>query len=79
MRNIESYTVQKLVRINNQGPIKITNNFLFAGTFCGVFRRQALDRGAMMLGANKIVTGLLNNQINSIVVFLLSTFNMRKN
>jgi len=26
-------------------------------TFCGVFRRQALDRGAMMLGANKIVTG----------------------
>ena len=26
-------------------------------TFCGVFRRQALDRGAMKLGANKIVTG----------------------
>uniref|UniRef100_A0A061QUI8 Cytoplasmic tRNA 2-thiolation protein 1 n=1 Tax=Tetraselmis sp. GSL018 TaxID=582737 RepID=A0A061QUI8_9CHLO len=26
-------------------------------TFCGVFRRQALDRGAVMLGANKIVTG----------------------
>eukprot|EP00794_Sanderia_malayensis_P000424 gene425-1065_t len=26
-------------------------------TFCGVFRRQALDRGAMLLGANKIVTG----------------------
>ncbi|XP_005097680.1 cytoplasmic tRNA 2-thiolation protein 1 [Aplysia californica] len=26
-------------------------------TFCGVFRRQALDRGAMMLGADKIVTG----------------------
>lgn len=26
-------------------------------TFCGVFRRQALDRGAMMVGANKIVTG----------------------
>ena len=26
-------------------------------TFCGVFRRQALDRGAMMLGVNKIVTG----------------------
>ncbi|KAH7443386.1 hypothetical protein KP509_02G032000 [Ceratopteris richardii] len=26
-------------------------------TFCGVFRRQALDRGAVMLGANKLVTG----------------------
>jgi len=26
-------------------------------TFCGVFRRQALDRGAMLVGANKIVTG----------------------
>mmetsp|Transcript_32431 Transcript_32431/g.91904 ORF Transcript_32431/g.91904 Transcript_32431/m.91904 type:complete len:322 (-) Transcript_32431:238-1203(-) len=26
-------------------------------TFCGVFRRQALDRGAVMLGANKVVTG----------------------
>ncbi|XP_047128818.1 cytoplasmic tRNA 2-thiolation protein 1 isoform X1 [Hydra vulgaris] len=26
-------------------------------TFCGVFRRQALDRGAMLVKANKIVTG----------------------
>lgn len=26
-------------------------------TFCGVFRRQALDRGAVMLGVDKIVTG----------------------
>ena len=26
-------------------------------TFCGVFRRQALDRGAVLLKANKIVTG----------------------
>ncbi|KAI6183109.1 PP-loop domain containing protein [Aphelenchoides bicaudatus] len=26
-------------------------------TFCGVFRRQALDRGAFKLGANKVVTG----------------------
>lgn len=26
-------------------------------TFCGVFRRQALDRGAIMLGVDKIVTG----------------------
>ncbi|XP_063954959.1 cytoplasmic tRNA 2-thiolation protein 1-like [Lytechinus pictus] len=26
-------------------------------TFCGVFRRQALDRGAMLVNADKIVTG----------------------
>ncbi|CAD5218622.1 unnamed protein product [Bursaphelenchus okinawaensis] len=26
-------------------------------TFCGVFRRQALDRGAMLVGAVKLVTG----------------------
>ena len=26
-------------------------------TFCGVFRRQALDRGALKLGVNKLVTG----------------------
>ncbi|KAK3097293.1 hypothetical protein FSP39_008428, partial [Pinctada imbricata] len=26
-------------------------------TFCGVFRRQALDRGALMLNVDKIVTG----------------------
>jgi hypothetical protein len=27
------------------------------GTFCGVFRRQALDRGAAALGVDHIVTG----------------------
>ena len=26
-------------------------------TFCGVFRRQALDRGALLVKADKIVTG----------------------
>lgn len=26
-------------------------------TFCGVFRRQALDRGAAMLGINHVITG----------------------
>ena len=26
-------------------------------TFCGVFRRQALDRGALLLGANMVATG----------------------
>jgi tRNA(Ile)-lysidine synthase TilS/MesJ len=30
---------------------------LLAGTFCGVFRRQALDRGAAQLGVDHIVTG----------------------
>lgn len=30
---------------------------MFAGTFCGVFRRQALDRGAAQLGVDHIVTG----------------------
>ncbi|TNN09351.1 Cytoplasmic tRNA 2-thiolation protein isoform 1 [Schistosoma japonicum] len=26
-------------------------------TYCGIFRRQALDKGALLLGANKICTG----------------------
>jgi len=26
-------------------------------TVCGVFRRQALDRGAQVIGANKLLTG----------------------
>ena len=39
-------------------PLIISNKkMLIAGTFCGVFRRQALDRGAMLLKCNKIVTG----------------------
>ena len=33
------------------------NFHLISGTFCGVFRRQALDRGAMLLKVDKIVTG----------------------
>ena len=35
----------------------ITLNLVFVGTFCGVFRRQALDRGALLVKADKIVTG----------------------
>lgn len=27
------------------------------GTFCGVFRRQALDRGAILMKVDRIVTG----------------------
>ena len=30
---------------------------LTQGTYCGVFRRQALDRGSAMLGINHILTG----------------------
>lgn len=42
------WTMDKIVR-----QIGLKNNC----TFCGVFRRQALDRGAMLLGVEKIVTG----------------------
>merc|ERR1719210_2642793 len=37
-------------------------------TFCGVFRRQALDRGAMLLGVNKICTGHNADDIAETVV-----------
>ena len=37
-------------------------------TFCGVFRRQALDRGALMLGVNKICTGHNADDIAETVV-----------
>lgn len=35
----------------------VIHSCLSLGTFCGVFRRQALDRGAMLLKVDKIVTG----------------------
>ncbi|KAM7293802.1 cytoplasmic tRNA 2-thiolation protein 1-like isoform X2 [Ixodes scapularis] len=38
------------------------------GTFCGVFRRQALDRGASKLGVNKMVTGHNADDIAETVV-----------
>lgn len=51
-------------------------------TFCGVFRRQALDRGAMMLGVDHIVTGhnaddmaetvLMNSKANNVSLLLFS-------
>ncbi|KAM7315142.1 cytoplasmic tRNA 2-thiolation protein 1 [Ixodes scapularis] len=37
-------------------------------TFCGVFRRQALDRGASKLGVNKMVTGHNADDIAETVV-----------
>lgn len=42
------WTMDKIVQI-----IGLKNNC----TICGVFRRQALDRGATLLGCNKLVTG----------------------
>lgn len=42
------WTMDKIVKV-----IGLKNNC----TICGVFRRQALDRGATLLGCNKLVTG----------------------
>jgi len=42
------WTMDKIVSV-----IGLKNNC----TICGVFRRQALDRGAVMLGCDKLVTG----------------------
>lgn len=42
------WTMDKIVEV-----IGLKNNC----TICGVFRRQALDRGATLLGCNKLVTG----------------------
>lgn len=47
-RELYGWSMDEIVRV-----IGTKNNC----TFCGVFRRQALDRGAMLLGANKMVTG----------------------
>jgi len=50
--------VQEIGLKNNCKSIDNTITYsLILGTFCGVFRRQALDRGAMLLGVDKIVTG----------------------
>jgi tRNA(Ile)-lysidine synthase TilS/MesJ len=39
-------------------PVRQFNIYILkTGTFCGVFRRQALDRGAIMMKVDKIVTG----------------------
>ncbi|KYQ88170.1 ATP-binding domain-containing protein 3 [Tieghemostelium lacteum] len=47
-KELYNWTMDEIVK-----EIGLKNNC----TFCGVFRRQALDRGAIILGANKIVTG----------------------
>jgi len=47
-KDIYGWTMDEIVKV-----IGLTGNC----TFCGVFRRQALDRGAKMLGVNKICTG----------------------
>jgi len=47
-KELYNWTMDEIV-----GVIGLKNNC----TFCGVFRRQALDIGAMLMKANKIVTG----------------------
>lgn len=47
-KDLYGWTMDEVVKM-----IGLTNNC----TFCGVFRRQALDRGAHLVKANKIVTG----------------------
>ena len=52
-------------------------------TFCGVFRRQALDRGAASLGVDHIVTGHNADDIAETVLMnstyaLLFYFSFRK-
>lgn len=44
----DGWTMDEIVR-----QVGLRNNC----SFCGVFRRQALDRGCMMLGVDKMVTG----------------------
>lgn len=55
-------------------------------TFCGVFRRQALDRGAAMLNVDHIVTGhnaddiaetVLMNSKFVVLSFILSSLSIR--
>ena len=45
-------------------------------TFCGVFRRQALDRGASMLGVDHIVTGHNADDIAETVLMNSSCFSV---
>lgn len=47
-QDLYGWTMDKIV-----AQIGLKNNC----TFCGVFRRQALDRGALLLNVNHIVTG----------------------
>lgn len=47
-KELYGWTMDEIVR-----QIGLRNNC----TFCGVFRRQALDRGALLLSVDKIVTG----------------------
>lgn len=47
-QELYGWTMDEIVKV-----IGRTNNC----TYCGVFRRQALERGAVKLGCNKVVTG----------------------
>lgn len=47
-KDLYGWTMDEIVKV-----IGLTNNC----TFCGVFRRQALDRGATLIKADQLVTG----------------------
>ena len=47
-KDLYGWTMDEIVKV-----IGLTNNC----TFCGVFRRQALDRGATLIKADKVLTG----------------------
>ncbi len=58
MRRVKKQLVKFLTHYKTDRiGFKILCCGLHIGTFCGVFRRQALDRGAMALKVDKIVTG----------------------
>lgn len=62
-KDLYGWTMDEIVKM-----IGLTNNC----TFCGVFRRQALDRGAHLLKADKIVTGHNADDIAETVICLLT-------
>jgi cytoplasmic tRNA 2-thiolation protein 1 len=73
--NISPWTIQPEVESKRK------TLFAQTGTFCGVFRRQALDRGAAQLGVDHIVTGhiaetvLMNSQFCQLVLYIPGFFN----
>jgi len=64
-KNLFTYTLDEIVLEVKQTPKKLT-----ACTYCGVFRRRAIDIGAKSLGATKVATG--HNLDDEVQTFLLN-------